>query len=754
MIKRVWFLLFSFILLFIFNTETVYAAFIDEVRFEGNKRIPETRIKPYLIKPGKQLNIEEFNESVKRLYSTGLFLSIDGDLSVDGDKFVLTYKLEEMPIIGSIIYKGNKDVKTSKLKEDLPLKTGTVLSFASIEQALNKIKGVYEEENRFGTTVKFRVEPRTVNSVDVYFDIDEKPKAKIYNIYIYGNDNVTRDKIVSTIPTKERGFWSFITSSGKISQEMMEADKELIRLLYLERGYAKVSVGEPELIYEKEHPDRAKLYFRVEEKDQYFVRSIDISGNEKLSKEELFKHVTLKTKEVFNIKKYQADIQQLTEAYSSIGYAYANVEPVITLDDETKEVDITYKIEESFLVHIGRINITGNTTTSDRVIRRQIDQMEGALYNSKLIREAKANTMSTGYFENVQIAERNVERDVVDLDVNVKEQSTGTFSLGVAYSTIDGLLGMVQLSRNNFMGWGHSLSLRAEISQERMDFFFSYTDPWIFDWPVSAGIDLFSLEREWYEYSRYSLGGSLRLGHAIIKRKLFMNYRLSAYTVDIFDIQSDASKYVWEQQGRTNTHSFSPSIMWNTLDNPMDPTRGNKSQLYFDFAGSFLGGDAQFFKVGAETTQYFPVALDGALGFMLHGETGFITSIKDGVKIPIDERFRLGGINSVRGFDYGEISPLDSDGLPYGGSSYYQVNAEFIFPIKQDIKLKGVVFLDMGLALAEDQSWFAEMPRFSAGAGLRWITPMGPFRVEWGYKLNRKPGETPYKFEFSIGGTF
>ena len=258
MIRKVWRLLFTFLNLF-FGYNSLYAAVIDEVRFEGNKRIPDTRITPYLIKAGKELNIEEVNDSIKKLYSTGLFLSIDSDLSVDGDKFVLTYKLEEMPIIGSIIYKGNKEIKASKLKEDLPLKTGSVLSFSNVELALNKIKSVYEEENRYGTTVDFRVEPRTVNSVDVYFDIKEQPKAKIYNIYIYGNDNVTRDQIIASIPTKERGFWSFITSSGKISQEMMEADKELIRLLYLEKGYAKVSVGEPELVYEKDNPSRASL---------------------------------------------------------------------------------------------------------------------------------------------------------------------------------------------------------------------------------------------------------------------------------------------------------------------------------------------------------------------------------------------------------------------------------------------------------------------------------------------------------------
>ena len=236
-----------------------------------------------------------------------------------------------------------------------------------------------------------------------------------------------------------------------------------------------------------------------------------------------------------------------------------------------------------------------------------------------------------------------------------------------------------------------------------------------------------------------------------------MNYRFSVYTVDIFDIQDDASYYVRQQQGMLETHSFSPSIMWNSLDNPMDPTRGNKSQLYFDFAGSFLGGDAQFFKIGAEITQYFPVALNGALGFMLHGEAGYITSIKEGVPLPVDERFRLGGINSVRGYDYGDISPIDKDGHRYGGDAYYQVNAEFIFPIKQDIKLKGVIFVDMGQAVdTKTENYFTKMPLFTAGVGLRWVTPMGPFRIEWGYKLNREAHDTaqPYKFEFSIGGTF
>lgn len=745
---------FAAVVIFLLASAHAYAVVIDSVVIEGNRRIPDSRITPYLIKSGSDFSVQALDESIKKLYQTGLFLNIDGDLYVDGDKFVLKYVLEEMPLVGSVIFKGNKAVKLKTLREKVTIKTGQALSFPAIEKAIEALRAEYEDQNRYGTKIEFRVEPRTINSVDVIFDIAESDKSKVYNIWLYGNDNISRSNILKTIPTKERGFWTLITSSGKISKDMVAADRESIRMMYLERGYAQVAVGEPDVRVQEENRDRLNMTVRIREGDRFFVRSIDISGNGNIPAEKVWKEIALKKGEVFNIRKYQEDIANITELYTSSGYAYANVEPVISLDDESKEVDITYKIDENILVNVGRITITGNRVTYDHVIRRQIDQMEGALYNSRLIREAKANTMATGYFGNVQIMEKKSGEDTIDLDVNVEEQSTGTFTLGAAYSTVDGILGMVQLSRNNFMGWGHNVSLRAEISQKRMDFSFSYTDPWFMDWPVSVGLDVFNLERDWYEYTRNSLGGSIRIGHALIKRRLFMNYRFSIYTVRIFDIDNEASKYIKEQEGYLTTNSFSPSIVWNNLNNAVDPTSGNKSQLYIDLAGTFLGGEAHFLKIGAESTQYFPLFLNGDITLMLHVEAGYIMPLRKGAKIPIDERFRLGGINSIRGFDYGKISPKDEDGYEYGGDKYYQGNVELYFPLKKDIKLKGLVFFDIGQVFSEKEPFFSVAPRKTAGVGLRWFTPMGPFRLEWGYKLDRKPGETPYKFEFSIGGTF
>ena len=595
------------VLLMLSQADNTYAAVIDEVLIEGNRRIPETRITPYLMKKGTEFSIEALDESTKKLYQTGLFLNISGDLYVDGDKFVLKYVLEEMPLIGSVIFNGNKKITTGDLREKVTLKAGQPLNFTSIEKAIEAVRAKYEDENRYGTKVDFRIESRTVNSVDVIFDIVESNKSKIYNIRLLGNDNITSADILKTIPTKERGFWSFITSSGKISKEMLQADVEFIRIMYLEKGYAQVAVGEPSIEVQKEYPDRLDMTVRIRQGEQFFVRSIDISGNDNISAEMVWEKIQLKKGEVFNIRKYQEDIANITELYTSSGYAYANVEPIISLDEETNEVDIVYKIEQNILVTVERIVITGNKVTYDHVIRRQIDQMEGALYNSTLIREAKANTMSTGYFKNVQIIEKGDGKEVIDLEMKVEEQSTGTFSIGAAYSTTDGIMGMVQLARDNFMGWGHSISLKAEISQKRMDYSFSYTEPWFLDWPVSVGLDVFNMEREWYDYTRNSLGGSIRIGHALLKRRLYMNYRFSIYTVRIFDIEEDASKYIKAQKGYTTTHSISPSIVWSNLDNAIEPTSGNKSQIYIDFAGTILGGQSHFIKFGGDISQYIPL---------------------------------------------------------------------------------------------------------------------------------------------------
>ena len=334
------FLIFSAI--FTVFSSPAYAFIIDKVVIEGNKRIPESRVLPYLIKEKTEFTLEALDESIKKLYDTGLFMNIDGDIYVDGENFVLKYILEEMPLVGSVSFQGNKEIKSKTIREKVTIKTGQVLNFKSIEEALDAIRAVYEDENRYGTKVSFRIEQRTVNSVDVIFDIEESEKSKIYNIRIYGNEHITSEEIKKTIPTKERKFWSLISSSGKISKESLFADIEIIRQMYLEKGYAKVALGDADLRFSETEPEKVDMIVRIREGDQYFVRSIEIDGYENISLDTLKSVVGLKVGDIFNIRQHHANITNLTELYTSSGYAYANVEPIVSLDDETKEVDIVY----------------------------------------------------------------------------------------------------------------------------------------------------------------------------------------------------------------------------------------------------------------------------------------------------------------------------------------------------------------------------------------------------------------------------
>ena len=302
------------------------AAVLDEVIIEGYRRVPLSNIEQYTLKAGEEYSIELIDETVKTLYSTGLFLDIGVDFEVVDGKVILTYIIDEMPLISTIRFEGNETEKASKLKEEVSLKRGDKLSFIAVEKAMMDLLAFYEDENRYGTKIAFSIEERTVNSVDVIFTIEEAAKSKIYNIILIGNKNISDDTIKSAIPTQERHFWTIISSSGKIQKDMIIATREIIRLLYLTEGYAKVSVSEPELSIDDDDPDKINMTIKIEENSQYKVRSIAYTKNDIVPQEDLKKATLLQVDGIFNIQQYQQDILSLTGQFSSIGYAYANIE--------------------------------------------------------------------------------------------------------------------------------------------------------------------------------------------------------------------------------------------------------------------------------------------------------------------------------------------------------------------------------------------------------------------------------------------
>jgi len=325
------------------------------------------------------------------------------------------------------------------------------------------------------------------------------------------------------------------------------------------------------------------------------------------------------------------------------------------------------------------------------------------------------------------------------------------FTLGAGYSTLDGITGMGSISQQNLFGMGYIVTLRGEISTERQDFTLSFTNPWLFDRPINFGFDVYNLDRTYYDdYDQKTRGAAIRLGHPIIRRKLYANYRLEYDWVDIYNLDDDVSYYIKEQRGKATTISFTPSLVWNTLNHPVDPSGGNKSTFSMKFAGGPLQGDYDFINTELTSFQYFP--LFWSFVGLLRGEIGYLKSTS-GKKLPIDERYRLGGMYTIRGYKDGDVSPKDSEGHEYGGNKYLLFSGEVTFPIVESAKIKGVIFFDAGQSYAEGDTYFSSM-RESAGFGIRWFSPLGPLRLEYGRKLNPKKDESSGRWDFSIGGLF
>jgi len=728
---------------------TVNAATIDRVIVEGNKRVPDKKILEKAVQEGAEFDLAEIDKSIGRLYKTGLFINIKVDLKVT-DKVIVTYILEEKPFINDIYFEGNEEIDRGALLEKISIKEGETFEKSAIENAVKTIIAEYQDRNYYNVEVNFSVEERPDNTVDIIFNINEGKEAKVEEINFYGNDNISDDKLKDVIQTSEKGFFSWFTGSGKLKSQELAIDRQRIRATYLNNGYIQAKVGKPEVIYNKDKTE-ITLIFRIQEGKQYHIGEISFEGNEHRSDEYLRKVITLKEGDLFKSEKFQKDIESLTKAFTKIGYAYANVNPSTAVNEDTRKVNITYKITENNLYYISKINITGNTKTRDRVIRRQFNIVEKDKYDSLKIQQSKRHIENLNYFEQVKLVENRVDNKSIDLKLDVKEKPTGMFTVGAGYSTLDGTVGMVQVSQKNLLGYGYDISLKSEFSSERADYTLSFTNSWLFDRPITFGFDLFNYRRSYYEYTKEQTGGAVRLGHPIIRQKLYMYYKLAYEKVKISSIDDDASRYIWEQKGTETTVSITPKIVWNTLNHPVQPTKGNKSSLSFKYADEFLGGTTNYYRIEAETSQYFPMWWK-FVG-MLHGEAGYMKSLND-KRLPVTERYRLGGMHSVRGYDYGDISPVDEDGYEYGGNKYLLFNAELIFPLSEAANLKGVLFYDAGQAYDNNEDYFSRNLRRSVGGGFRWFSPIGPLRLEYGYRLNDRDDNNGGKWDFSIGGTF
>jgi outer membrane protein insertion porin family len=728
---------------------------VDSVDVQGNLRVEKAAILAVIdTAKGDMLDHERLDQDLRNIYKMGFFTDVKIETKEGPRGRVVVFHVTEKPSIGRISFEGNEKEDADDLRKEVGLKRYSILDRNAVRQGTNRLREYYRKKGYYRVEIEEKIETLPNNEVHVQYLIEENEKIYISKIEFLGNRRFDDDTLRDLMETSEKGLLSWITKSGYLDRKKLDFDLQKISAYYHNHGFIHAKVGEPLIKYEKEAGLRITI--DIQEGHEYTVGEVMIEGELIRPVEELLKEVRINKREVFNRETVRNDIQTLRDLYADEGYAYSEISPRMLEDDENFSVDITYEISKEEKVRFERINIDGNTATRDKVIRRELKVVEGEYFSAKDLRRSAENLHRLGFFEDVQINTRKGSaEDLMLLDVRVKERPTGSFSLGAGYSSVDKSFGVLEIAQNNFLGLGQKLVGSAKLGEISSEFDIKFVEPWLLDKPLSLGIDLYRIEEddEDEEYTKESFGSAVNFGFPLgIDDFTEGSVKYGYDDSDIRNVSETASLEIRDMEGRNVTSSVTLGITRDSRDKPWNTTKGSVNRLTFEYAGGGLGGDVYFNKYFARSAWYFPLFWDTVL--LLQGRWGFIEE-RDGGKLPVFHKFRLGGINTVRGFDYRSISPLDPDtGDRIGGEKMMAYNLEYRFPLLKEQGVVGLVFFDAGNVFTDEENYTFSDIRRSVGTGIRWYSPVGPLRLEYGHVLNRRTGEPSGNWEFTVGGVF
>lgn len=736
------------------NVKILRKELISKVLIEGNKAIEENAIRSQIkMKEGDIFSPRGLRDDLKSIYQMGYFQDVRAEKR-DWDRGkAIVFVVEEKPIIKEIKFSGNKAIKSSDLQEVLTLKPRTILNLNAVQENLNKIIQKYRDDAYFAAEVKYELETPKKGDVIVHYKIQEHKKIRIRTITFSGNAHFSDEKLRKLLPeTKEKGFFAFLTKSGTYKEDVLERDLDAIVAFYLQKGFLEAKVGKPQVTHDQKW---IRINVPVEEGRQFKVGKVDIQGDLIAPKEELFKLVHVYVGEIFNRDRVRESMSNLTDRYADKGYAFVDIAPQTVMQKESNLVDLIFEIRQGSKVYFENIKILGNTRTRDKVIRRELKAVEGELYSLDALKKSRENLTRLGFFKDMNLnTKKGSADDKMDLNVQVEEGPTGTFSVGGGYSTLDKFVGTVSISQKNLFGRGQQIVLSASIGSISQNYNLSFTEPRLFDTRILVGADLYNMRRDYYnsalDYSVNRTGGSLRFGFPLFEAvRASTQYKYEV--IDVFNAASTASFIILASEGRSTTSAVTFSLRRDTRDNLFDPSRGSDNAVSLEYAGGPLGGTNYFIRYDGNSAWFYTPFWN--LTFMGRGHIGYIDGL-EGHPVPLFERYRLGGLYTIRGFQSWSVGPKAPDGEVIGGDKELFFNFEMIFPLIPEVKIKGVLFFDAGNAWDVAQPIGLDDLRTSVGFGFRWISPVGPLRLEWGYNLSPKQGEAHSAWDFTIGGFF
>jgi len=728
------------------NPEQDRKSVIKEIVVKNNKIISEATITSKIkMKPGDQFNQDVLNEDLKRLYALGYFTDAVIDIDETPDGIIVSIYVEEKPVVEAINFKGNAKLSTKKLQKGIQSKVGDMLDYSKLAGDINEMKNLYSAEGFQNVNIDYQVEMNndTKNAI-VNIVIDEKERYKIRGVTVDGNTVVKSKDILGMMAT--RPAWFFIYK-GFYDELVFEADMDKIKAYYQDKGYLDVDVTYDFSYDEKQEAMFIKLH--INEGTKYVVGNVSVEGDLVFAKEDVMKKISMKPNDAFSHMKLGADMENIRELYFQKGYMNVNVNLDRKLDPTTNKIDLLYTIQANQVVYVGKIDVKGNTKTKDVVVRRELRIYPTEKFDGEKLRRSKERLYNLGFFEDVYFDTIPTEDPAVrDLVVQVKETKTGEFAFGGGYSSVDKLIGFVQLTQRNFdlfnfpyfTGDGQDLSIRASIGMVRMDYDLSWTEPWIFDYPLSFGVDLFNRTHSrasdvGYGFKEIRTGGDLRLGKEFYEYlRGDLMYKLERVTIS--DLADDATQDLVNERGTNDISSMTVGMTFDTRDNVFAPKTGILAQAMFENAGGFLGFDKSFIKTYFLLGYYY--TFFDKFTLELKGRTGIANAYGDTDDVPIYERFYAGGADSIRGYGERRVGPRDQgSNTPIGGEGTMLGNAEVTFPLYEKI-IKGAVFFDCGNVWRYVEDYFTLKDGFKmgTGVGVRVKTPLGPIKLDLGYPLS------------------
>ncbi|WP_305187146.1 outer membrane protein assembly factor BamA [Reyranella sp.] len=735
------------------------AGTITAVQIQGSVRSETETIRSYLqLKEGQPYDAAAADRSLKALFATGLF----SDVVIDMQGSTLVVKVTENPIINRVAFEGNNKIEDDKLRDEVQSRARQVFTRARVQSDVERILTIYRRGGRYNASVDPKVIKLEQGRVDLVFEINEGDVTGVRRITFVGNEAFGDGTLRGKIKTSESAWWRFLSSDDRYDPDRLNLDRELLRKFYLSEGYAdfRVISAVAEL-----SPDRDGFFltFTINEGERYKFGEVDVATRfQGLDVDVLKQFLVMSEGDWFDSNDIEKTVTALSDVVGSLGYAFVEVRPNIRRNRDTKTVDVTFDVQEGPRVYVERINISGNTRTLDKVIRREFRLAEGDAFSTAKVRRSQERLRALGFFEKVDVsAAPGSAPDKTNLEVQVVEQSTGDISFGAGYSSTAGIVGDIAIKERNLLGKGQEIRLGLSLGTLSTNLDFSFTEPYFLERNMSAGFDVFMTSNDRQQVANYSdsaLGFALRAGWAYSEHtRQIVRYTLR--NTNIYNVQPWASPVVQAQAGYATVSEVSETIAWDTRDSRLNTTKGWLLRNTIAVAGAI--GTEQYLRTTADAVYFQSLGLEDVV-ISVGGSAGVVLPYNNSY-IRLNNLFFLGGDN-LRGFAVAGVGPRDAgttDAL--GGQYFYTTTTELSFPlygIPKEIGLLGKAFVDTGSLWGNQASNFgasildSQLMRVGTGFGIQWISPFGPIRVDYTFPVVQEVWDKTQNFRFSFGTRF